>query len=163
MALHDGEYEPAGPLSEYEMILGANAEAYLSEQAVVFLSRGFDRLADREFCVACPAALLCAAAEHELNRLVPNTRRDVAPWRRQMAARALSGMSITTVDHPDAEDICFSKVVRAIEHGILLEPADTPSSMDPLDPVDRQLLWLADRVRTFIKDVAGRLASGQHL
>ncbi|MGV9711119.1 hypothetical protein ACWDTI_10705 [Gordonia sp. NPDC003424] len=163
MAMYSAEYDPAAARTEYQSITDGAAETYLAEQTVVFLSTGFDRLADREFCVACPAELLCAAAEGELNRLAPNTGRDVAPKRRRLTTQTLNGLSITTVDRPDAEDICFGKVVHAIERGYLLEPASASGVTDPLDPATRRLFWLADRVRAFTRDVANRLASGQHI
>ncbi|GAB93251.1 hypothetical protein GORHZ_213_00260 [Gordonia rhizosphera NBRC 16068] len=163
MAFYGSQYDPAAPRSVYQSIADDTTEIYLTEQTVVFLTTGFDRMAEREFCVACPAELLCAAAEGELNRLAPNTCRDVAPSRRRLAVQTLNGMSISTVDRPEGEDICFGRVVNAIEREYLFEAASTPNVTDPLDPATRRLFWLADRVRAFTRDVAGRLASGQHL
>ncbi|EME17553.1 hypothetical protein [Rhodococcus triatomae] len=160
MALHEGEYDPAGPHAEFVSIV--DADTYLAEQTRAFLATGLDRLTEREFCATCPAAVLCAAAEAELNRVCPNTRLDAAPWRRQLTVHTLNGMSITTVDRPDTEDVCFGKVVHAIERGHLLEPTSAPTVVDPLEPGTRQLLWLADRVRIFTRHVATRLASGQY-
>ncbi|MFD1813993.1 hypothetical protein [Rhodococcus gannanensis] len=160
MALHQGEYDPAGPRAEFVSIVDANTQ--LAEQTRAFLARGLDRLSEREFCAMCPAAVLCAAAEAELNRACPNTRVDAPRWRRQLTEHTLRGMSITTVDRPHTEDVCFGKVVHAIERGHLLEASSHPTHADPLEPGTRQLLWLADRVQIFTRHVAERLASGQY-
>ncbi|MCX5046342.1 hypothetical protein OG921_24520 [Aldersonia sp. NBC_00410] len=162
MAHRDSEHHAAGLQSRFQWMLDAAANSFRTERTRAFLETGLGRLAEREFCAVCPAALLCAAAEVELNQLAPSTRRDGSARKRSQATQTLAGLSITTVDRLDPEDICFGKVVRAITQGYLFEPTGRPNSADPLDPANQQLLWLADRVRTYTQDAAGRIASGQH-
>jgi hypothetical protein len=162
MANRDSEHQPAGVRSRSQWVLDAAANAYFTEHTRAFLQTGLGRLTERDFCAGCPAALLCAAAEVELNRLAPSTGPGGSAGARNRATRTLAGLSITTVDRLDSADVCFGKIVRAISQGFLFEPAGRPNPADPLDPTDQQLLWLADRVRTYTRDVAGRIASGQY-
>jgi hypothetical protein len=161
MAQREGQHDATGTRSRYQWVVDA-ADAYLTERTRAFLETGLGRLAERDFCATCPAALLCAAAEVELNRVAPSTGPGVSAGKRDLATRTLAGLSITMVDRVDPSDICFGKVVRAITQGYLFEPAGGPNASDPLNPADRQLLWLADRVRTYTRDAAGRIASGQY-
>ncbi|MBD0322478.1 MAG: hypothetical protein ICV72_03710 [Aldersonia sp.] len=162
MAFRDGVHDTAGARSRYQWAIDVAADAYLAERTRVFLETGLARLEEREFCAMCPAALLCAAAEVELNHLAPDTRRGGNARRREQAAQTLAGLSITTVDRLDADDVCFGKVLRAVAAGYLFEPAARPNAADPLDPATRELLWLADRLRIYTRDAAQRIAGGQH-
>ncbi|WP_068272924.1 hypothetical protein [Aldersonia kunmingensis] len=162
MAFREGEYDIAESRIRHQPMIDRAAATYLTEHTRAFLDTGIDRLTEREFCSTCPAALLCAAAECELNRLAPNTSRMTMCGRPTPAAETLQHLSITTVDRLDGQDVCFGKVVRAISQGFLFEPLSWPDWTDPLDPSSSQLLWLADRVRAYTRDVAARIASGQY-
>lgn len=161
MAFREGEYDISESRVRHQSRMDAAAAAYLTEHTRAFLDTGIDRLAEREFCATCPAALLCAAAECELNRLAPSTSR-LSSGRPARAAETLQHLSITTVDRLEVQDACFGRVVRAISQGYLFEPLGRPDPADPLDASSRRLLWLADRVRSYTRDVAARIASGQY-
>ncbi|HEY5852599.1 MAG TPA: hypothetical protein VIW24_00750 [Aldersonia sp.] len=155
MAFRDGEHVEAGAASRYRYSTDAVATRYLTEKTRAFLQSGLTRMEAREFCSGCPAALLCAAAEVELNRHAPGTG--------AYARRTFAGLSITTTDGTDHAPVCFDKIVRAVTGGYLFEAADNPNESDPLDPRTQQLLWLADRVRGYAKDAAARVAGGHLL
>jgi hypothetical protein len=137
------------------------AATLLTKKARSFLEDGLDRLVERTYCASCPGALLCAAAEVEMNTLVPDTDQSATDWRRDHAITTLSGLGIKTVESDEEQPLCFSKVTAAIDGGILLTPGNNCEGGDPLP--EGSLLWLADRVRSVAADAAGRLNAGQRI
>lgn len=137
------------------------AAKMLEESTRLELEAGLERLEERPFCGTCPGALICAAAEVKLENTVPDLHPDASQRKRHVALKTLGSMSISLIGNLENPSMCFGKVIRAVDRGILLPASSSPSDSDPLEP--GTLLHLADRVLNYVDHIAARINTGQRI